>query len=186
MKSPAFAVALIFAASAPADFAHTLQHVGHRLLRAVVMIPVRAPGFTTNKPPHRTELTWPGAIAAIRSEPGVCAVSTTNSADPDDTNCRVVAHHLRSNHDCARSVGVSDYRRPTLYTDNSYRAACWIEGNHGPETIGAFRNGRGGAKFHPGGTAAEHRSVRLYLRRSGHLRKNWGRPCCCARRGASI
>ena len=66
MKSPAFAVAVYSPLRAPADFAHALQHIGDRLLRAMVMDSGAGTGSTTNRPPHRTESTWPGAIAASR------------------------------------------------------------------------------------------------------------------------
>src|SRR6267378_6770457 len=46
-------------------------------------MPVRAPGSTSNNPPHSTESTPScGATAARRTEPGVWAVPWSNPAGP--------------------------------------------------------------------------------------------------------
>src|SRR6266851_7984328 len=46
-------------------------------------MPVRAPGSTSNNPPHSTEsMPSCGATAARRTEPGVCAVPWSNPAGP--------------------------------------------------------------------------------------------------------
>ena len=69
-----------FTPRTPADFADIRQDIGDRLLLSMMM-PVRAPGLTSNNPPHNAD--WMpscGATAARRTEPGVCAVPGSNAA----------------------------------------------------------------------------------------------------------
>jgi hypothetical protein len=68
-----------FSSFAPANLADARKKVRDRLLFPVM--PVRDPGSTSNSPPQMVDaIPSAGAIAARRSELGVCAVARSNSA----------------------------------------------------------------------------------------------------------
>src|SRR3984957_2827278 len=69
-------------------------------------MPVRAPGFTSNRPPHIVvSMPCAGVIAARRSEPDVCAVPVSNS---DGRTMRIGANAIAL---FTRDAGVARLRR---------------------------------------------------------------------------
>jgi hypothetical protein len=70
-----------FSSFAPANLADARKNVRDRLLFPVMMNSRPDPGSTSNSPPQMADaIPSAGAIAARRSEPGVCAVARSNSA----------------------------------------------------------------------------------------------------------
>jgi hypothetical protein len=70
-----------FSSFAPANLADARKSVRDRLLFPVMMNSRPDPGSTSNRPLQMADaIPSAGAIAARRSEPGVCAVARSNSA----------------------------------------------------------------------------------------------------------
>src|ERR1700684_46932 len=70
-----------FSSFAPANLADARKNVRDRLLFPVMMNSRPDLGSTSNSPPQMADaIPSAGAIAARRSEPGVCAVARSNSA----------------------------------------------------------------------------------------------------------